>query len=196
MLFSLVLNVTRMTLTRCPWATREPSIAYHDTEWGVRQTDDRMLFEMLTLEGAQAGLSWETILRKRDGYRAAFAGFDPQAVADFTDARLDSLAADPAIVRHRGKIASVRTNAQAFVAVQSSHGAFADYLWAFTGGRQVVTRRANGERLPARTELSDTVSSDLRRRGFSFVGSTIIYAYLQAVGVVDDHFATCFRARA
>ncbi len=181
---------------RCPWAVREPSIAYHDTEWGVMQTDDRMLFEMLTLEGAQAGLSWETILRKRDGYRAAFAGFDPQAVAGFTADRIEALATDPAIVRHRGKIASVRTNARAFLAVQSSHGAFAHYLWAFTGGRQVVTRRADGERLPARTELSDVVSSDLRRRGFSFVGSTIVYAYLQAVGVVDDHFATCFRARA
>ncbi len=185
-----------MNRTRCPWATREPSIAYHDTEWGVKQTDDRMLFEMLTLEGAQAGLSWETILRKREGYRAAFAGFDPQAVADFTDARIDSLAADPAIVRHRGKIASVRMNARAFLAVQSSHGAFSEYLWGFTGGLQVVTRRADGERLPARTALSDAVSSDLRHRGFSFVGSTIVYAYLQAVGVVDDHFATCFRARA
>ena len=185
-----------MTPTRCPWATREPSIAYHDAEWGVPQTDDRMLFELLTLEGAQAGLSWETILRKREGYRAAFAGFDPGAVAAFTDAQVADLAANPAIVRHRGKIASVRANARAFRAVQSSHGTFSNYLWAFTDGRQIVTRRAEGARLPARTTLSDAVSLDLRRRGFSFVGSTIVYAYLQATGVVDDHFATCFRAEA
>ena len=192
----LLLPVGDQLVRRCPWAAREPSIAYHDSEWGVKQTCDRMLFEMLTLEGAQAGLSWETILRKREGYRAAFAGFDPRVVAGFTDAQLEALAADPAIVRHRGKIASVRANARAFLAVQDSHASFSRYLWAFTDGRQIVTRRADGERLPACTPLSDAISADLRRRGFSFVGSTIVYAYLQAVGVVDDHFATCCRALA
>ena len=180
-------------ITRCPWATREPSIAYHDTEWGVKQTDDRMLFELLTLEGAQAGLSWETILRKRQAYRTAFAGFDPQAVARFGQSDIDRLATDPSIVRHRGKIASVVTNARAFIAVQQSHATFSNYLWSFTGGRQITTRRADGERLPARTELSDTVSKDLRSRGFSFAGTTITYAYLQAIGIVDDHYASCFR---
>ena len=179
---------------RCAWATREPLIAYHDSEWGTKQTDDRMLFELLTLEGAQAGLSWETILRKRAGYRAAFAGFDPQVVAAFDAARLARLAGDASIVRHRGKIASVVTNARAFIAVQEAYGSFADYLWGFTDGRQIVTRRADGARLPASTPLSDGIAKDLRRRGFGFVGTTIVYAYLQATGVVDDHFATCFRA--
>ena len=178
---------------RCPWARREPEIAYHDAEWGVPQHDDRVLFELLTLEGAQAGLSWETILRKREGYRAAFDGFDPAAVARFDEARIDALVVDASIVRHRGKIASTVANAAAFLAVQREHGSFAAYLWAFVAGRPVVTHRAAGESLPARTELSDRVSIALRARGFSFVGSTIVYAYLQATGVVDDHFADCFR---
>ena len=179
---------------RCPWARREPEIAYHDTEWGVPQHDDRMLFELLTLEGAQAGLSWETILRKREGYRAAFDAFDPAAVALFDAARIEALVMDASIVRHRGKIASTVANAAVFVAVQREHGSFATYLWAFVDGRPVVTHRAAGESLPARTDLSDQVSASLRTRGFSFVGSTIVYAYLQATGVVDDHCADCFRA--
>ena len=183
-----------MPPARCPWARREPEIAYHDAEWGVPQHDDRMLFELLTLEGAQAGLSWETILRKREDYRAAFDGFDPAAVARFDEARIDALVVDASIVRHRGKIASTVANAAAFLAVQREHGSFAAYLWAFVAGRPVVTHRAAGESLPARTELSDRVSIALRARGFSFVGSTIVYAYLQATGVVDDHFADCFRA--
>ena len=181
-------------LVRCPWARREPEIAYHDTEWGVPKHDDRMLFELLTLEGAQAGLSWETILRKRAGYRAAFETFDPAAVAQFDAARIEALVMDASIVRHRGKIASTVANAAAFVVVQREHGSFAAYLWAFVAGRPVVTHRAAGESLPARTELSDRVSIALRARGFSFVGSTIVYAYLQATGVVDDHYADCFRA--
>jgi len=200
------------SIERCPWATREPEITYHDTEWGVPQHDDRLLFELLTLEGAQAGLSWETILRKRDGYRAVFDGFDPVAVARFdqaridalvadaridalvADARIDALVADARIVRHRGKITSTISNASAFLAVQRAYGSFAAYLWDFVDGRPVVTRRAAADPLPARTELSDRVSADLRARGFTFVGSTIVYAYLQATGVVDDHRATCFRA--
>ena len=179
---------------RCPWARQEPSIGYHDTEWGTSQHDDRALFELLTLEGAQAGLSWETILRKREGYRAAFAGFDPDAVARFTQADIEALAHNPAIVRHRGKIAATVGNARAFLAVQREAGSFSAWLWAFTDGRPVVTRRGPDERLPARTTLSDTVSAALKARGFAFVGSTIVYAYLQATGVVDDHYAHCFRA--
>ena len=151
---------------------------------------------MLTLEGAQAGLSWETVLRKRAGYRAAFADFDPETVARFDAARIAALANDPSIVRHRGKIASTVSNAVAFNAVRHELGSFATYLWAFVDDRPVVTRRANGEELPATTALSDRISADLRRRDFSFVGSTIVYAFLQATGVVDDHYAACFRATA
>jgi DNA-3-methyladenine glycosylase I len=180
---------------RCPWARREPEITYHDTEWGVPQHDDRTLFELLTLEGAQAGLSWETILRKRDNYRAAFAGFDPAAVAAFDASRVAALVLDAGIVRHRGKIAATVSNAAAFLAVQREFGSFDAYLWAFAGGKPIVSRRADTEELPARTELSDRVSADLRKRGFAFVGSTITYAFLQATGVVDDHRASCFRAQ-
>ncbi len=179
---------------RCPWATREPSITYHDTEWGVPVHDDRALFELLTLEGAQAGLSWETILNKRAGYRRAFKGFDPAAVARFGPARIDALVVDPSIVRHRGKIAATVSNAAAFVRVQREYGSFDAYLWRFVDGAPVVTRRAPDQELPARTELSDRVSADLKARGFRFVGSTIVYAFLQATGVVDDHRTTCFRA--
>ncbi len=158
--------------------------------------DDRALFELLTLEGAQAGLSWETILKKRDGYRAAFADFDPQTVAAFDAQRIADLAGDPRIVRHRGKIAATVKNAAAFLGVQREFGSFDAYLWAYVDGRPIVTRRSPAEELPARTDLSDRVSADLRRRGFTFVGSTIVYAYLQATGVVDDHRAACFRASA
>jgi DNA-3-methyladenine glycosylase I len=178
---------------RCAWAVREPSITYHDTEWGVPQHDDRMLFEMLTLEGAQAGLSWETILRKRAGYRAAFAQFDPASVAAFDAARVAVLVADPGIVRHRGKIEATIGNAREFLAVQQAFGSFATYLWRFVDGQPVVTRRARGAGLPASTLLSDSVSKDLRARGFRFAGTTIVYAFLQATGVIDDHEAGCFR---
>jgi DNA-3-methyladenine glycosylase I len=179
---------------RCSWAQAQPEIDYHDTEWGVPVHDDRRLFEMLTLEGAQAGLSWRTILQKRAGYRAAFGGFEPAAVAAFAAARVDALVADPRIVRHRGKIEATVGNAHAFLAVQQQHGSFAAWLWGFVDGRPVVTRWRPGEGPPARTALSDRVSAELRQRGFRFVGSTIVYAYLQAVGVVDDHQAGCFRA--
>jgi DNA-3-methyladenine glycosylase I len=182
-------------VVRCPWATREPAIAYHDAEWGVPQHDDRMLFELLTLEGAQAGLSWDTILNKRAGYRAAFANFDPAVVARFDAARIEELVVNPQIVRHRGKIAATVANAAAFLRVQAEFGSFDAYLWKFVDGVPVVTRRPPTEELPGRTDLSDAISADLRKRGFTFVGSTIVYAFLQATGVVDDHRATCFRAR-
>jgi DNA-3-methyladenine glycosylase I len=181
-------------IMRCPWATREPEIAYHDSEWGVPQHDERMLFELLTLEGAQAGLSWETILKKRAGYRAAFADFDPAVVAGFDAARVEELVVNPEIVRHRGKIAATVANAAAFLRVQAEFGSFDAYLWRFVGRVPVVTRLPPAEPLPGRTALSDTISADLRKRGFTFVGSTIVYAFLQATGVVDDHRATCFRA--
>jgi DNA-3-methyladenine glycosylase I len=182
-------------VTRCAWARAEPNATYHDEEWGVPQHDDRALFELLVLEGAQAGLSWTTVLAKRAGYRAAFAEFDPAAVAAFDERRLAELATDARIVRHRGKIASAVKNAAAFLAVQREFGSFDAYLWGFVGGTPVVTRRKPGEGPPARTALSDTISADLRARGFSFVGSTIVYAFLQAAGVVDDHDAACFRAK-
>jgi DNA-3-methyladenine glycosylase I len=178
---------------RCRWAvTTDPEyLRYHDEEWGRPVHDDRRLFEMLTLEGAQAGLSWSTILHKRRGYRRAFAGFDPRKVARFDARRRAALRRDPGIVRNRLKIDAAVTNARAFLAVQREFGTFDRYLWSFVGGRPVVNRRARG-RLPARTVLSDRVSKDLARRGFRFVGTTIIYAYLQAVGVVNDHARGCF----
>jgi DNA-3-methyladenine glycosylase I len=179
---------------RCAWARGPLMEAYHDAEWGVPRHDDRDLFEMLVLEGAQAGLSWETVLRKRDGYRAAFDGFDPERVARFDAARIDALAADPRIIRHRGKIASAVGNAAAFLAVRAEFGSFAAHLWGFVDGRPVVADRPPGVPPPARTPLSDRVSTDLRRRGFTFVGSTIVQAFLQATGVVDDHDRACFRA--
>ena len=179
---------------RCHWARNADaeSQRYHDDEWGRPVHDDRLLFEMLILEGAQAGLSWSTILRKRAGYRRAFARFDPRKVARFDARRRAALMRDAGIVRNRLKIESTVSNARAFLAVQREFGSFDRYLWAFVGGRPVVTRR-RGRRLPARTALSDRVSRDLARHGFRFVGTTIIYAYLQAVGVVDDHARGCFR---
>jgi DNA-3-methyladenine glycosylase I len=167
---------------------------YHDEEWGRPVHDDRRLFEMLILEGAQAGLSWSTILRKRAGYRRAFARFDPRKVARFDARRRAALMRDAGIVRNRLKIDSTVTNARAFLGVQREFDSFDRYLWAFVGGRPVV-RRSRGARLPARTALSDRISRDLARRGFRFVGTTIVYAYLQAVGVVDDHSRDCFRSR-
>ena len=181
---------------RCAWARGDLDVAYHDREWGVPVRDDRRLFELLTLEGAQAGLSWSTILRKRAGYRRAFAGFDPRRVARFGAADVRRLLADPGIVRHRGKIEATVANARAFLAVQREHGRFADYAWAFVGGRP----RRNGWRtpreVPAETEVSRALSRDLRRRGFRFVGPTICYAFMQAAGLVNDHTVGCFRHRA
>jgi len=182
---------------RCRWArdADAESQRYHDEEWGRPVHDDRRLFEMLILEGAQAGLSWSTILRKRAGYRRAFARFDPRKVARFDARRRAALMRDPGIVRNRLKIESTVTNARAFLAVQRELGSFDRYLWAFVGGKPVVTRRRRGT-LPARTALSDRISRDLARRGFRFVGTTIVYAFLQAVGVVDDHSRDCFRGGA
>jgi DNA-3-methyladenine glycosylase I len=179
---------------RCDWAGGDPLyVAYHDTEWGVPVHDERTLFEFLVLEGAQAGLSWITILRKRDAYREAFAGFDPQAVARFDRRRIAALLRNPGIVRNRLKIESAVKNARAFLDVQEAHGSFAAYQWGFVDGRPRVNRwRAKGD-VPARTEISDAFSRDLKRRGFSFVGSTIVYAHMQAVGMVNDHLVRCFR---
>jgi len=182
-------------VTRCGWAGADPLyVRYHDEEWGVAVHDDRALFEFLTLEGAQAGLAWITILRKRAGYRKAFAGFDPKKVARFDEARIDALVQDEGIVRHRGKIESTVTNARAFLAVQKEHGSFDAYIWSFVGGAPLVNRRRTLKDVPARTPESEAMSRDLTKRGFRFVGPTICYAFMQACGLVDDHVSTCFRA--
>jgi DNA-3-methyladenine glycosylase I len=188
--------VTAAPVRRCAWARSPLDVAYHDEEWGVPVHDDRVLFEFLALEGAQAGLSWSTILNKRAHYRRVFAGFDPAKVARFTRADVDRLVQDPGIVRHRQKIESAVTNAQAFLKVQAEHGSFDRYLWAFVGGAPKTTLRRSPRDVPARTPESDALSKDLKRRGFSFVGSTICYAFMQAVGMVDDHLVGCFRSRA
>jgi len=179
---------------RCSWVPEgNPEyLRYHDQEWGRAVHDDRLLFEMLTLEGAQAGLSWSTILRKRANYRKAFARFDPKKVARFDAARIAALLADPGIVRHRLKIDSTVSNARAFLEVQRQFGSFDRYLWSFVRGRPLVNRPRSSRSVPARTALSDRISKDLKQRGFRFVGTTIIYAYLQAVGVVNDHARDCF----
>ena len=180
--------------TRCPWAGTDPLyVAYHDREWGRPVRDDRVLFEFLVLEGAQAGLAWITILRKREGYRKAFAGFDPRKVARFTPAQARALMKDPGIVRNRLKIASAISNAKAFLAVQKEFGSFARYAWGFVGGAPVVNRRRSIRDIPPRTEASDALSKDLKKRGFKFVGTTILYAFMQAVGMVNDHTMDCFR---
>ncbi len=170
---------------------------YHDLEWGVPSHDDRHLFEMLTLEGAQAGLSWATILNRRDGYRRAFANFDPAKVARFTDRRLEQLRQDPGIIRNRLKILSTRTNARACIRVQDELGSFSTYLWNWVDGVTVITHPRRLSDLPATTELSDRISKDLKRRNFTFVGSTIVYSLIQSVGIIDDHVTTCpFKTRA
>lgn len=179
-------------MKRCAWAQSPAMAGYHDREWGVPVHDDRVLFEFITLEGAQAGLSWETILRKREAYRRAFAGFDPAKVARFTAARRRRLMQDAGIVRNRLKIDSTVTNARAFLEVQREFGSFDRFLWDFAGGRPI---RGRGGRPPARTALSDALSKELKRRGFRFVGTTICYAFLQAVGVVNDHSRGCFRRK-
>ncbi|MGH9450087.1 MAG: DNA-3-methyladenine glycosylase I [Terriglobia bacterium] len=178
---------------RCPWAVSELGIAYHDNEWGTPVHDDRRLFEFLILEGAQAGLSWETILKKREGYRAAFAGFDPAAVARFAARRSERLLTDPGIVRNRLKIASAIGNAKAFLKVQSEFGSFDAFIWSFVQGRPKKNAWRLTKQVPARTRESDAMSKDLLRRGFRFAGSTICYAFMQAVGLVNDHLMDCFR---
>ena len=178
---------------RCQWAADELHHDYHDTEWGVPVHDDRVLFEFLILEGAQAGLSWATILKKREGYRKAFADFDPVKVARFTEKRQAKLMENPGIVRNRLKIASTVTNAQSFLAVQEEFGSFDAYIWDFVDGKPIVNRFRSLKEIPATTPLSDTISKNLKKRGFRFVGSTIVYAYMQAVGMVNDHTTDCFR---
>jgi DNA-3-methyladenine glycosylase I len=182
------------TLFRCPWCGNDPLyMAYHDNEWGVPIHDDTRLFEMLTLEGAQAGLAWLTILRKRDGYRSAFAGFDPQKVATFNDTDVARLLSDSGIVRNRLKITSTITNARAVLEVQNRYGSLDHFLWSFVNGEPIRNRwRTMGE-VPASTKLSDTMSRELKRLGFRFVGSTICYAFMQATGMVNDHLTGCAR---
>ena len=181
--------------SRCRWAegVSDAYIDYHDTEWGVPVTDDRVQFEFLVLEGAQAGLSWSTILNKREGYRKAFADFEPQKVARFTRKRVERLLQDPGIVRNRLKVQAAVTNAQAFLSVQEAFGSFSDYIWRFVDGRPIQNRfRGDGD-VPATSPESDAISKDLKQRGFKFVGSTIVYAHMQATGLVNDHVVGCFR---
>jgi DNA-3-methyladenine glycosylase I len=178
---------------RCAWPRDELSIAYHDTEWGVPLHDDRGLFEFLILEGAQAGLSWITILKKRTAYRAAFDRFDVRKVARFDEARVARLLTDDGIVRNRLKIHAAVQNAQSFLSVQKEFGTFDRYVWQFVGGKPLQNRWRRSEQLPGRTEQSDAMSKDLAKRGFKFVGSTICYAFMQATGMVNDHLISCFR---
>jgi DNA-3-methyladenine glycosylase I len=178
---------------RCHWATSPLMIEYHDKEWGVPVHDDRVLFEFLILEGAQAGLSWETILNKRENYRRAFDRFDAAKIARYDAKKVRSLMADAGIVRNKLKIASTISNAKAFLDVQKEFGSFDRYIWQFVGGRPKINRWKSSQRLPARTPESDAMSKDLKKRGFRFVGSTICYAFMQATGMVDDHSADCTR---
>ena len=179
---------------RCHWCGDDPLyVAYHDTEWGVPVWDDQTLFEFLLLEGAQAGLSWITILRKRDGYRKLFDGFNAEKVARYRDSRLDKLLQDPSIVRNRLKVYGARTNARAFLEVQASHGSFANYIWDFVDGTPVQNSWKSMAQVPATSPVSDAISKDMKKRGFTFVGSTIIYAHMQATGMVNDHTVDCFR---
>lgn len=181
-------------MTRCPWADASDSErAYHDTEWGVPVRDDRRLFEMLTLEGAQAGLSWSTILNKREGYRRAFTRFDPAKVARFTAERVDELLLDASIVRHRGKIESTIGNAKAVLAAQKEVGSLAELLWSFVEGETVTNAWSSMDDVPAATPVSKAMSKELKRRGFRFVGPTTCYAFMQAAGMVNDHLSSCFR---
>lgn len=182
-------------MKRCGWATNELSIAYHDAEWGVPLHDDRGLFEFLILEGAQAGLSWDTILRKRDNYRRAFDNFDPAKIARYTDAKCSKLLLNEGIIRNRLKIASAVSNAKAFLKVQKEFGSFDRYVWGFVGGKPLVNKVKSISDVPAKTDISDSLSKDLKKRGFNFVGSTIMYAFMQATGMLNDHLMTCFRYR-
>jgi DNA-3-methyladenine glycosylase I len=186
--------VSDAAVGRCPWAGSDPAyLAYHDTEWGVPLRDERALFELLCLEGAQAGLAWITILRKRDGYRRAFDGFEPARVAAYDEADVARLLADPGIVRNRAKVRSVIANARALLALADAGGSFSDHLWSFVDGRPLVNRWSSLDDVPAETDASRAMSRDLRRRGFSFVGPTIAYAFMQSAGLVNDHLVGCFR---
>jgi len=185
----------KKSTSRCPWPVDNLYIAYHDTEWGVPLHDDRTLFEFLVLEGAQAGLSWHIVLKKRENYRKAFDHFDPQKVARYNEAKLAALLANPGIIRNRLKIAAAVRNAKAFLAVQEEFGSFDRYIWRFVGGRPIINTHRSMKEVPARTRESDAMSQDLKQRGFTFVGSTICYAHMQATGMVNDHLVTCFRHR-
>jgi DNA-3-methyladenine glycosylase I len=179
---------------RCPWCLSfDQYIKYHDEEWGVPVHDDRTHFEFLILEGAQAGLSWSTILKKREGYRKAFAGFDPAKVAKFTESKLEKLLLDPGIVRNRLKVYAAVNNAKRFLEVQKEFGTFDKYIWSFVGGKPIINRRKSISQVPATTKESDALSQDLIKRGFKFVGSTVIYAHMQACGLVNDHLVDCWR---
>jgi DNA-3-methyladenine glycosylase I len=182
-----------MKPTRCAWAQTEPNLSYHDTEWGVPLHDDRALFELLTLEGAQAGLSWSIVLAKRENYRRVFDGFEVEKIARYGAKKTAALLADAGIVRNRLKIAATIQNAKAFLAVRKEFGSFDRYVWQFAGGRPIVNRRRGGPPRPGRTPASDALSKDLLKRGFKFVGSTICYAFMQASGMVNDHLVSCPR---
>lgn len=183
-----------MEKQRCAWAGSDPLyVAYHDDEWGKPVHDDRVLFEFLILEGAQAGLSWITILRKRENYRKAFDNFDPVLVAQYDDNRIVSLMSDPGIVRNRRKIEAAVNNAKRFLEVQKEFGSFSSYMWSFVGGKPIMNSWVSLSEIPSKTALSDTFSKDLLKRGFKFVGSTICYSHMQAVGMINDHVTSCFR---
>jgi DNA-3-methyladenine glycosylase I len=183
-----------MTKFRCPWCLKfQQYIDYHDKEWGVPVHDDLVHFEFLVLEGAQAGLSWSTILKKREGYRKAFAGFDPKKVARFSDAKIEKLLLDPAIVRNRLKVKAAVNNARRFLEVQKEFGSFDRYVWTFVKGEPIVNKRKTLGQIPPTSKQSDALSKDLIRRGFKFVGSTVVYAHMQACGLINDHLVDCFR---
>lgn len=184
--------MSRMT-HRCDWAKNTLAVEYHDNEWGVPLHDDRKLFELLILEGAQAGLSWDAILAKRDNYRKAFDNFDVQSIANYNSTKCSSLLQDAGIIRNRLKIASTVQNAKSFITIQQEFGSFDTYLWNFVDNKPIVNKWVHTQDIPASNDLSDTLSRDLKKRGFSFVGTTIIYAYLQATGVINDHVINCFR---
>lgn len=180
-------------MKRCTWPSNDLAIRYHDEEWGTPLHDDQRLFEFLILEGAQAGLSWDTILRKRENYRKAFDNFDVKKVAGYTDKKMEKLLQDEGIIRNRLKIASAVSNAKAFLKIQSEFGSFDKYIWSFVNGKPVQNKLKDSSQIPAKTELSDAISKDLKKRGFNFVGSTIMYAFMQATGMVNDHLTSCFR---
>lgn len=181
-------------MTRCSWCGDDPLyVRYHDEEWGTPVHDERTHFEFLLLETQQAGLSWRTILGKREAYRSAFANFDPERVARYSEKDIEHLLLDPGLIRNRRKLEAAVTNARTFLAIQDQHGSFDDWIWHFTGGRPITNHWQTLSEIPARTELSDLISSEMRRAGFSFVGSVTIYAHLQAIGIVNDHLVSCFR---
>ncbi len=184
------------TQTRCTWAGDKPEmIAYHDAEWGVPVHNDRVLFEFLTLEAAQAGLSWYTVLRKREAYRAAFAAFEVQKIARFSDRKVEQLLANAGIIRNRAKINAAINNARCFIAIQEAYGSFDTYCWGFVGGAPIINRPRVLQEVPATSSISDALAKDLKQRGFKFLGSTIVYAHMQATGMVNDHLVDCFRHR-